>query len=415
VQRIKVIKPDFQGEIMVSTNFVLDLYFDSLDMAELKTSVVSAFPEASNPPLLDLKAVGDVILMAMGKSPSIEQLKPCDWEFPKNQTLLSSFLRKTLHKDDTILTMMKKSFSRFPAQQSVCYDQLFGVQSTRDFLIKAYLIADILKTFPGKHIAIMLPSLSATSLLIIACYLAEKIPVMLNWTQSEEGFAHCIESQEISVILTASSFFQKIQTPWLQKYEMTFFEELLKSLSLKQKLTALVRAIFFKLPKKLEETAVVLFTSGSEDLPKAVQLSHQNILQDIKGAVEILHIGTDDILLAFLPPFHSFGFTVNTILPVITGVRSVQTPDPNDASLLTNLLQHTKATVLTSTPTFLKNIFAIANKSQLSSLRVAVVGAEKAPEELFHLFKTKAPQASLLEGYGITECSPVIAVNPFSE
>jgi long-chain-fatty-acid--[acyl-carrier-protein] ligase len=152
----------------------------------------------------------------------------------------------------------------------------------------------------------MLPALSATSLLIIACYLAEKIPVMLNWTQSEEAFAHCVESQQIAVILTAGSFYKKIQTPWLQKYQMTFFEEVLKGVSLKKKIKALVKATLFRLPKKLDETAVVLFTSGSEALPKTVLLTHQNILQDLKGATGLLEIRTDEILLAFLPPFHSF-------------------------------------------------------------------------------------------------------------
>ena len=260
----------------------------------------------------------------------------------------------------------------------------------------------------------MLPSLSATSLLIVACYLAEKIPVMLNWTQSEEAFAHCVKSQNISVILTNGSFFQKIQTPWLKHYEMTFFEELLKGVSLGKKLKALVKAIFFSIPTTLDDTAVLLFTSGSEALPKAVPLTHQNILQDIKGATGILDLKEDDILLAFLPPFHSFGFSVNTILPLVSGVRSVYTPDPNDSSMLVNLIQHTKITLLTSTPTFLKGICAIAHTDQFSSLRLAVVGAEKASEELFHLFSVKAPKAVLLEGYGITECSPIIAVNPFS-
>jgi long-chain-fatty-acid--[acyl-carrier-protein] ligase len=252
-----------------------------------------------------LKAVGDVVLMAMGKSPYVEELKPCDWEYEENKHLIYDFLKKDVGKDATILSVLKKNFTRMK-QQSVCYDQLFGVQSAKDFLIKAYLIADILRTFPGKNIAIMLPSLSATSLLIIACYLAEKIPVMLNRTQSEEAFAHCVKSQEISVILTAGSFFKKIQTPWLQTYEMTFFEELLKKVSLGQKITALIKATLFRLPKQLDEKAVVLFTSGSEALPKTVVLTHQNILQDLKGTTALLDVSTDSILLAFLPPFHSF-------------------------------------------------------------------------------------------------------------
>jgi long-chain-fatty-acid--[acyl-carrier-protein] ligase len=426
VEKVKTLKPDFKGEISLETNLVLDLYFDSLDMAELKSSVATAFPGASNPPLLDLKAVGDVLLMAMGKSPYVEELKPCVWVYQENKSLIYNFLKKEITNDATLLSVLQKSFKKLH-NQSVCYDQLFGVQSAKDFLIKAYLIADILRGFAGKNIAIMLPSLSATSLLIIACYLAEKIPVMLNRTQSEKAFAHCVKSQEVSVILTAGSFFKKIQTPWLQNYEMTFFEELLKKVSLGQKIKALVKALrYLSCPSRLcripsrrgnhlggDATAVILFTSGSEALPKAVALTHQHILQDLKGATELLDIRQDEVLLAFLPPFHSFGFTVNTMLPLISGIRVVYAPDPNDASMLVHLIPHTGVTLLTSTPTFLKGIFTIARNDQLSSLRFAVVGAEKPPQELFHLFQTKAPQATLLEGYGITECSPVIAVSPF--
>lgn len=281
-EKIQTIKPEYEGEISLDTNLVLDLFFDSLDMAELKSAVAAHFPNASNPPLLDLKAVGDMVLMAMGKSPYVEELKPCDWNYDENSNLLYPDMKKRIDKQATILTAMKANFQQLGGKTSVCYDQLFGVQSVSDYLIKAYLIADILKTFPGKNVAIMLPALSATSLLIVACYLAEKIPVMLNWTQSEEAFAHCVESQEISVILTAGSFYQKVQTPWLKNYKMTFFEELLKGVSLGKKLKAVLKSKMFSLPKQLDSTAVILFTSGSEALPKAVPLTHQNILQDIK-------------------------------------------------------------------------------------------------------------------------------------
>ncbi|MDR0607639.1 MAG: hypothetical protein LBG52_04770, partial [Candidatus Peribacteria bacterium] len=251
-EKIRTIKPDFIGKVSLETNLVLDLYFDSLDMAELKSAVAAAFAGASNPPLLDLKFVGDMVLMAMGKSPYVEELKPCERIFEPHDELLYTFFKQEVKKDATILTLLQKNFKKL-GRQSVCYDQLFGVQSAKDFLIKAYVIADILKTFPGKRIAIMLPSLSATSLLIIACYLAEKVPVMLNWTQSEEAFAHCVKSQDVSVILTAGSFFKKIQTPRLQQYEMTFFEELLKKVSLGQKLKALIKALIFHIPKQLDK------------------------------------------------------------------------------------------------------------------------------------------------------------------
>ncbi|MDR0282745.1 MAG: hypothetical protein LBI53_05690 [Candidatus Peribacteria bacterium] len=146
-EKIRAMKPDYTGTIDLSTNLVLDLHFDSLDMAELKSSVATRFPNASNPPLLDLKAVGDLVLMAMGKSPYVEELMSCDRTYPENPLLIYPRMKKDLTEQDNILTMIKKNFSQDPSL-SFCYDQLFGVQSRNDFMIKAYLIADILKTFP---------------------------------------------------------------------------------------------------------------------------------------------------------------------------------------------------------------------------------------------------------------------------
>ena len=217
---VKKIKPDFTGKIWLDTNLILDCFFDSLDMAELKSTVQSTFSDASNPPLLDLKTVWDVSMMAIWQSATTEEMKPCEWKYSWDSKLIYAHIKDLINKDTTILTLMKESLKKNKSD-GFCYDSIFGVQSRNDFLIKAYLIADLLKKMPWERIAIMLPSLSATSLLVVWCYLAKKIPVMLNWTQSEEAFSHCIKSQNVKVILTAKSFFQKIQTPWLKKYKMT--------------------------------------------------------------------------------------------------------------------------------------------------------------------------------------------------
>lgn len=409
---IKKIKPEYSWKIDLSTNLVLDCFFDSLDMAELKSTVQSNFSSSSNPPLLDLKTVGDIAMMAIWKSATNEELKPCDWIAPKDGRVIYSHIKPILKPDSTILSLMKETFKN-DRELSFCYDSLFWVQSKKDFLIKAYLIADLLKKMPWERIAIMLPSLSATSLLIVWCYLARKVPVMLNWTQSQEAFSHCIKSQNVEVILTAKSFFQKIQTPWLKKYDMTFFEDILKDVSLTQKLTAAFKAMRFKIPMNLSKIAVVLFTSWSEALPKTVELTHENILHDILWTAWLVWLKMNDVELCYLPPFHSFGFVLGIAIPLITGVRIVFTPDPNDSKTIANLTEHTKTTFIASTPTFLNWIVQIAKDKQLQTLRFAVVWAERCPKGLFIKFSKKAPQATIIEWYWITECSPIIAVNPF--
>ena len=408
---INKIKPEFSGKISLDTNLILDCFFDSLDMAELKSTIQSIFPNSSNTPLLDLKTVWDVALMAMWNSEKVEELKPCNWISPKDWKLVYSHLSDLITEDSTILSLMKDTFKN-NSDVSFCYDSIFGVQSKKDFLIKAYLIADLLKKMPWERIAIMLPSLSATSLLVIWCYLANKVPVMLNWTQSKEAFSHCIKSQNVEVILTAKSFFEKIQTPWLKKYQMTFFEDILKNLSIIQKLKALYKAKRFHLPKDISPIAVVLFTSWSESLPKTVELTHTNIIHDILWTAWLVWLKTNDVELCFLPPFHSFGFVLWIAIPLITGTRIVFTPDPNDSKSIANLIHHTQATLFASTPTFMNWIVNSATDDQLKSLRFAVVGAERCPKLLFDHFCKKAPKADIIEWYGITECSPIIAVNP---
>ena len=409
---VKKIKPEFSWKIDLNTNLILDCFFDSLDMAELKSTVQTAFSDASNPPLLDLKTVWDVAMMAIWQSATTEEMKPCDWKYSWDGGLIYWYIKRLINKDSTVLTLMKEALKNNKSD-GFCYDSIFGVQSRKDFLIKAYLIADLLKKMPWERIAIMLPSLSATSLLVTGCYLAKKIPVMLNWTQSEEAFAHCIKSQNVKVILTAKSFFQKVQTPWLQKYKMTFFEDVLKDISLMQKLKAVFNAMRFKIPTDISKIAVVLFTSWSESLPKTVELTHENILNDLLWSAGIVWIKKSDVEICYLPPFHSFGFALWIVMPLISWARIVFTPDPNDSKTIADLVGHTKSTFLCSTPTFLNGIVQIAKDDQLKSLRIAIVWAEKCPKELFVNFSKKSPNATIIEWYGITECSPVIAVNPF--
>ena len=129
----------------------------------------------------------------------------------------------------------------------------------------------------------MIPALSATSLLLVGTYLAGKIPVMLNWTVGEKSFTHCMSFAGLDTILTSRKFYEKVRTPWLAMFEsqMVFIEDIVRDISFSTKLRAVVKKTLFLLPKTHEE-AVILFTSGSESLPKAVVLTHENLLSDIE-------------------------------------------------------------------------------------------------------------------------------------
>jgi acyl-CoA synthetase (AMP-forming)/AMP-acid ligase II len=326
----------------------------------------------------------------------------------------------------TILNLWKQNFKN-NKNEDFFWDNILWKQTKKDFILKAYFIAEKIKKIDFKqdsgtssewqNLWIMLPALWWASLIITASYLAWKTPVMFNWTLPENAFDHCVDFSKVDKIITVKSFFDRVKTSFLEKYEQewkfVFLEDLLKNASFGEKIKAFLNSIFLPIPKQKEnDIAVILFTSWSESLPKAVPLTHKNLIENIKGAISVFKVKQDDILIWFLPPFHSFGFTVNTIMPLITWMRVVYTPDPNDAKTILEIIKHTKATALTATPTFLKMILNLASWDDLKSLKYAVVWAEKCPQDVFDKFKKLVPDGKILEWYWITECSPVVSINP---
>jgi long-chain-fatty-acid--[acyl-carrier-protein] ligase len=296
-------------------------------------------------------------------------------------------------------------------------DDLSGVLTYERLLAGALLLARRFARLPAPNVGLMLPSSVAGDVALLGLYVAGKLPVLLNWTTGPANLAHAARTMDLTHVITAKAFIDRTGIA-VEGAQYLFVEELRKEIGGFEKLWTLlaVRLLPSRIRKQVprpdpNQPAVVLFTSGSERAPKAVPLTHANLLGDQRACIAVLGVTRGDSLLGFLPAFHSFGLSVTGLLPLLSGMRVVRHPDPTAASALARKITAYRPTLLAGTPTFVSFIFDRAGPGQLDALRLIVVGAEKCPPALFERCARVAPGAVLLEGYGITECSPVVSVN----
>ncbi|QIV94761.1 iglABCD operon regulator MigR [Allofrancisella frigidaquae] len=296
------------------------------------------------------------------------------------------------------------------------------------FVTASILMAKKFKTYLPKeeNVGICLPTSAGGYLAILSLLISAKTIVNLNYTASEESLRHAITSAGIKTIITSRAFVEKLKHKgffvedvfsmckilYLEdiKGQISKFESIKTFLEVKLFSPSLLVKKYIK-PTKLDDLAFIIFSSGSEGVPKGIAIKHKNLLANVYQSTLVIECRETDSVAGVLPIFHAFGLTISLVSFFQGGFISCH-PDPTDAKGVANLIKENKATVLCATPTFLR-IYTknkSVKKEDFATLRLIITGAEKLSKEVRSMFESKFGKV-INEGYGTTELSPVAAVN----
>jgi acyl-[acyl-carrier-protein]-phospholipid O-acyltransferase/long-chain-fatty-acid--[acyl-carrier-protein] ligase len=275
-------------------------------------------------------------------------------------------------------------------------------------------------TAEGEAVGLLLPNINGTVLAFFALQVRGRVPAMLNYTAGQANIEAACTAAEIRTIVTSRAFVDQAKLGGMvealgQARRFLFLEDLAGRIGRLASLRALTAARFARggharLRIAPESPAVILFTSGSEGVPRGVALSHRNLLSNCLQLGARIDFNPTDIVLNALPVFHSFGLTGGLLLPILNGIKTVLYPSPLHYRIVPALAYDSNATILFGTDTFLAGYARMANPYDFYSVRYIFAGAEKVRDATRAIFAERFG-LRILEGYGATEAGPVIAVN----
>ena len=300
--------------------------------------------------------------------------------------------------------------------------------SHKKFLTGVLLFSQKIKVYsPEQNVGLLLPSSGGGAIASIAILSLGKTLVNLNFTAGKKALSSAAKQAEVKHIYTSRKFLDKMLErgidfeTYFPDSKLLMLEDIREEISTLSRIGTLLKAIllpasmiqksYFK-DVSMNDTAAILFSSGSEGSPKGVELSHSNIAANAKQAAIELGAVESDVIMSTLPTFHAFGFAITTLMPLSEGIPIVCHADPKDVTTIASGIKKYSGTILVGTPTFLR-MYTVSKKvtsESMQSLRLVVAGAEKLRSEVRDGFEAKF-KMPVYEGYGTTETSPGASVN----